>query len=111
ASRQAAAAAPSAAPRPPSRALKPAPVAAASPAAERARLVMEPLDVWLDGPLPLRQSAELAHAADTTSPEQRAQAAALWKALNTPVEDVQRAAGQVAQLEGTVATERARAAS
>ncbi|AVS67646.1 hypothetical protein C8245_19970 [Paracidovorax avenae] len=111
ASRPAAAAAPSSAPRPPSRALKPAPVAAASPAAERARLVMEPLDVWLDGPLPLRQSAELAHAADTTSPEQRAQAAALWKALNTPVEDVQRAAGQVAQLEGTVATERARAAS
>ncbi|AVS88410.1 hypothetical protein C8238_09355, partial [Paracidovorax avenae] len=72
---------------------------------------MEPLDVWLDGPLPLRQSAELAHAADTTSPEQRAQAAALWKALNTPVEDMQRAAGQVAQLQGTVATERARAAS
>ncbi|WP_244883845.1 hypothetical protein [Paracidovorax oryzae] len=109
ASRQAAA--PSAAPRPPSRALKPAPAAAASPAAERARLVMEPLDVWLDGPLPLRQSAELAPAAETTSPEQRAQAAALWKALNTPVEDVQRAAGQVAQLEGAVATERARAAS
>ncbi|MFD1838640.1 hypothetical protein [Paracidovorax cattleyae] len=111
ASRQAAAAAPSAAPRTPSRASKPAPVAAASPAAERARLVMEPLDVWLDGPLPLRQSPELANAAQTVSPGQRAQAAALWKALNTPVEDVQRAAGQVAQLEGTVATERARAAS
>ncbi|ABM33638.1 Tfp pilus assembly protein FimV [Paracidovorax citrulli] len=110
AGRQAAAAAPSA-PRPPSRAPKPAPTAAASPAAERARLVMEPLDVWLDGPLPLRQSPELADTGGTASPEQRARAAALWKALNTPVEDVQRAAGQAAQLEGAVATERARAAS
>ncbi|MVT28287.1 hypothetical protein GO496_05520 [Acidovorax citrulli] len=73
--------------------------------------MMEPLDVWLDGPLPLRQSPELADTGGTASPEQRARAAALWKALNTPVEDVQRAAGQAAQLEGAVATERARAAS
>lgn len=99
----------------PSRALRPAAAAPApSPAtaaADRARLVMEPLDVWLESPLPLRSSAELAPAAPEASPEQRAEAAALWKALNTPVEDVQRAAGRTAQLETSVATERARAAS
>lgn len=98
---------------PPSRARRPAPAAPSSPAAERARLVMEPLDVWLDAPLPLRNSVELspASAAAPASAEQRAEAAALWKALNTPVEDVQRAAARTAQLEGTVAAERARAAS
>ncbi|WP_245783582.1 hypothetical protein [Paracidovorax konjaci] len=99
----------------PSRALRPAAAAPApSPAtaaADRARLVMEPLDVWLDSPLPLRSSAELSPAAPEASAQQRAEAAALWKALNTPVEDVQRAAGRTAQLETTVAAERARAAS
>jgi len=98
---------------PPSRARRPVPATPSSPAAERARLVMEPLDVWLEAPLPLRNSVELspASAAAPASAEQRAEAAALWKALNTPVEDVQRAAARTAQLEGTVATERARAAS
>ncbi len=112
-SRPADTAAASTAAAPSSRARRPAPAAPASPAAERARLVMEPLDVWLEAPLPLRNSPELSPAsvAAPASAEQRAEAAALWKALNTPVEDVQRAAGRTAQLEGVVATERARAAS
>lgn len=95
-----------------SRAPAPAlPVASASPAADRARLVMEPLDVWLESPLPLRTSPELPTATAPATAEQRAEAAALWKALNTPVEEMQRAAARAGQLEASVATERARAAS
>ncbi len=98
---------------PPIRARRPVPAAPSAPAADRARLEMEPLDIWLDAPLPLRNSVELspASAAAPASAEQRAEAAALWRALNTPVEDVQRAAARTAQLEGSVAAERARAAS
>lgn len=69
-----------AAPRPAARAT-PRPAEPARP-----RLVMEPLDVWIDTPLNLRASPELAATpADAASPErERAQAA--WKALNTPLE-------------------------
>ena len=63
--------------------------AAASQASNRPRLVVEPLDVWLDGPLSLRSSAELLVTPSEQPTAQRAQAAAWWKALNAQPEDLQ----------------------
>lgn len=121
---------PAAAPRPPRApaANAAAPRAAAAPAtpasgravftspqqpapAERPRLVMEPLDVWLDAPLPLRAAPEMAAPTATDASPQRAEAAALWKALNTPVEELQQSAARTGKLEAEVATQRAQATS
>ena len=58
-------------------------------ATNRSRLVVEPLDVWLDGPLALRTSPELLVTPSEQPSAQRAQAAAWWKALNAQPEDFQ----------------------
>ncbi|WCM90338.1 hypothetical protein [Acidovorax sp. NCPPB 3576] len=121
---------PAAAPRPPRApaATAMAPRANAAPAApgtgraafappqqpvppERPRLVMEPLDVWLDAPLPLRSAPEMAAPTATDSSPQRTEAAALWKALNTPVEELQQSAARTGKLEAEVAAQRAQATS
>lgn len=61
-----------------------APVAAAP----GPRLVLEPLDLWLEGPVALRSTPQLmALPAQEASP-QRAEAAAAWKALNARSEDL-----------------------
>ncbi|BEU96789.1 hypothetical protein ACDW_24940 [Acidovorax sp. DW039] len=60
--------------------------------ADRSRLVMEPLDTWLEVPLTLRSTLELPQAPASETNPQREQAAALWRNLNrdpqAPVEDV-----------------------
>ena len=48
----------------------------------RSRLVMEPLDAWLEMPLALRTTPELPQAPASETSPQREQAAALWRALN-----------------------------
>ncbi len=77
----------------------------------RPRLIMEPLDslggAWLDSPLALRTAQELPAPAATTTDAQRTEAAALWRALNTPPEEVQQAAGRITQLEAAAAGQRA----
>ncbi len=81
---------------------------AAAPA--RPRLVMEPLDsvgAWIDSPVTLRTAQELPEPSATTTDAQRAEAAALWRALNTPPEEVQQAAGRITQLEAAAASQRA----
>ncbi len=84
--------------------------ATAAPAeAPKPRLVMEPLEVWLESPLTLRSSQELPAPAATASDARRAEAAALWRALNTPPEEVQKSAGRITQLEADAATQRAQA--
>ncbi len=100
-----------AAPPAASRANAPRSRAAAPAAAEpaRPRLVMEPLELWLESPLVLRSSQELPAPAATASDAQRAEAAALWRALNTPPEEVQKAAGRITQLEADAAGQRTQA--
>lgn len=70
---------------------------------------MEPLELWLESPLVLRNSQELPAPAATASDARRAEAAALWRALNTPPEEVQKAAGRMTQLEADAAGQRAQA--
>lgn len=61
-------------------------VAPKTDAAPRPRLVMEPLELWLDSPVALRASTALATVpAEGASPE-RERALAQWQALNTPLE-------------------------
>lgn len=61
----------------------------------RSRLVMEPLDAWLEIPLALRTTPELPQAPASETSPQREQAAALWRALN---QDPQTLAQQEAAL-------------
>ena len=61
----------------------------------RSRLVMEPLDAWLEMPLALRTTPELPQAPASETSPQREQAAALWRALN---QDPQTLAQQEAAL-------------
>ncbi len=77
--------APPPAPKPPRKATAKPPTSAAAPAQAQPttsapRLVMEPLD--LEGVAGLRISTELAQSPTPEDSPQRAQAAALWKALN-----------------------------
>ncbi|CAN7452014.1 hypothetical protein LJR129_002990 [Acidovorax sp. LjRoot129] len=75
--------------RPP--AVTPPAKAAAAPsiAGNRPRLVVEPLDLWMDRPVALRTSPELLVTPSDQPSAQRAQAAAVWKSLNAQPEDVQ----------------------
>ena len=76
----------------------------------RARLVVEPLDLWMDRPLALRSSPELLTAPSEEPSAQRAQAAALWKALNAQPDDVQSDEDRLKALEADVAQLRSQAA-
>lgn len=89
-----------------------APAKAVTPAEEpKARLVMEPLEVWLDAPVALRPAAQLSAASAPATDAQRAEAIALWKALNASPEEVRDAVGKASKLEADVAAQRARANS
>ncbi len=57
--------------------------------APRPRLVIEPLDVWLDSPVALRSSTELLAVPSDEPSAQRTEAAAQWKALNAQPQDLQ----------------------
>lgn len=96
---------------PPGRPVKPravpAPSAARSPAS---RLVVEPLDTWLDSPVVLRSAPLLGITPDEQPSAQRAQAAALWKALNVQPGDVDADAERAKALEGDLANVKAQAA-
>ncbi len=100
----------------------PPPVAAAAPAVPRARpatpprkakrstgpvppvdgppsrLVMEPLENWLESPSTLRLSTELNLPGEPATPEQREQAQAQWKALSMAPEDLLKEGARMAAL-------------
>ena len=112
---RAAAPAPAPAPAPSRNAPRP-PVAAAAPskpeapkAAQRPRLVVEPLDLWLDRPVALRTSPELQVTPSEQPSAQRAQAAAVWKSLNAQPEDMNQDADRLKALESDMAALRAQA--
>lgn len=85
--------------RQPPRALRPAaPPRAASPSA---RLRLEPIDLSVETFPQLRATAQLLNV-PAVSPEQRVQAAALWKALSAQPEDVLEAAAKVSAIEADV---------
>ncbi|KQO20233.1 hypothetical protein ASF16_07905 [Acidovorax sp. Leaf78] len=85
------------------------PAAAAPKAAERSRLVVEPLDLWLDRPVALRTSPELLVTPSDQPSAQRAQAAAVWKALNAQPEDINQDADRLKAVEADMAALRAQA--
>ena len=82
---------------------------AASPAS-RPRLVVEPLDTWLEGPVALRTTPELLAAPSEDMSAQRAQAVALWKSLNAQPEALHKDGERLAALESEAAALRAQAA-
>ncbi len=89
-----------AAPKPPRRSVVQKPVPAAP--VPTSRLVMEPLEDWLLGgesaPTPLRLSSEMQPVQESTTPQQREQLLAQWKALNmSPEEVLQGSARRAAQ--------------
>jgi hypothetical protein len=69
----------------------------------RARLIVEPLDLWIDTPITLRTTAGLMTMPSAEPTPQRAEAAALWRALNTPVEILSDNLNQVEALTSEVA--------
>ncbi|WP_339385513.1 hypothetical protein [Acidovorax sp. sic0104] len=78
-------------------------------AAQRSRLVVEPLELWLDRPVALRASPELLVTPSDQPSAQRAQAAAVWKSLNAQPEDINQDADRMKALEADVAALRAQA--
>lgn len=84
--------------------------------AERSRLVVEPLEVWSDRPIALKSSPLLADPspAELASSPRRAEAAALWKALNQETKDTQsllKEAERLNNLETEVQADRSRRAA
>lgn len=97
--------------RPAARAPAPAKdLAAGTAPAQRPRLVLEPLDIWLDSPLPLRSSTELLVTPSEEMSVQRAQAIALWKSLNAQPQTMLKDSEQLKTLESEAAALRAQAA-
>ncbi|WP_345061596.1 hypothetical protein [Acidovorax lacteus] len=82
-----------------------------APEPPKPRLVMEPLDVWIDTPLSLRASGELNAAPSDASTPERERAQAAWKALNTPLEVQIDQDRRVAQLEAEAQTLKSRIAT
>ncbi|GAB3474715.1 hypothetical protein GCM10027571_17960 [Polaromonas eurypsychrophila] len=72
-----------------------------APARASPRLRLEPIDLSVETFPQLRASTEML-SLPATNPEQRTQAAALWKALSTEPEDVLEAAAKVAAIESAV---------
>lgn len=100
------------APRPSARvgAAAPGKSAVGAVPAARSRLVVEPLDTWLDSPVALRSTGQLPTAPSEETSALRAQAAALWKSLNTAPEDLQKDSERLKALETDTAALRAQAA-
>ncbi len=71
-----------------------APALAAGP-----RLVLEPLDLWLESPVALRATTQLLSTPAEESSPQRAEAAAAWKALNATPESLAQDAERLRVLE------------
>ena len=79
------------------RALVPAPAAP--------RLVVEPLDLWLDTPLTLRLSREEPLTISAPDEARRAQFAAVWQALNASPESLQQSMAQLDKLQADAAAQ------
>lgn len=106
------ASAPRPAPRPvPRERAAPVPRVAASAAPavppQRARLVIEPLDLAPPAPAGLRLSTELAHIPGEAATEQRAEAAAAWRILGSTPEELRRSSASLEQLTADLNTLRA----
>ncbi|MBS0466218.1 MAG: hypothetical protein JSR14_03245 [Proteobacteria bacterium] len=80
------------------RALAPAPAAAP-------RLLVEPLDLWLDTPLTLRLTRDEPALLSAPDESRRAEFAALWKALSATPEDLQQAMAQLDKLQADATTQ------
>ncbi|MDD2547538.1 MAG: hypothetical protein PHI55_14830, partial [Burkholderiaceae bacterium] len=79
---------------------KAAPLATAPPRrVTRSRLLMEPLDTWFETSVPLRSSLALASVPTEEASARRAEAAALWRALNLPPQEVVQLTQRLAGLE------------
>eukprot|EP01030_Chromulinospumella_sphaerica_P008860 gene8860-8673_t len=102
------AAAPTAVPRSSQRNAQ-APAAAAAKETARSRLVMEPLDTWLDLPVALRSTPELPQAPASETTPQREQAAALWRSLNPDPQSQEQGQASQRQLESELTQLRAKA--
>lgn len=97
---------------------RPAPAVSAAPPAtpsaaqrsDRARLVVEPLDLWVERPVALRTASELSSVPSDQPSAQRAEAAAAWKALNAQPGDTAQQDDRLKALEADVAAVRAQAA-
>lgn len=76
----------------------------------QSRLVMEPLENWLESPSTLRLSTELNLPDTPATPEQREQAQAQWKALSMHPEDLLKEGARMAALNGELAQLRTQAA-
>jgi pilus assembly protein FimV len=87
----------------------PAAQAASGRDAARSRLVMEPLDTWLDLPVALRATPELPQAPASDTTPQREQAAALWRTLNLDPQTLAQEQESQRKLELEVTQLRARA--
>lgn len=72
---------------------------APAPAVAGPRLVLEPLDLWLESPVSLRPTAQLLSTPAEESSPQRAEAAAAWKALNATPESLAHDAERLRVLE------------
>lgn len=90
--------------RPRARATVPAPVPTAA-----ARLIVEPLDLWLDAPLELRLSREEPLLLSTPDEARRAEFAALWKVLNSSPADLRQSMERLGRLEADAAAHRRQA--
>ncbi|MHA7600913.1 type IV pilus assembly protein FimV [Alicycliphilus sp. T452] len=90
--------------RPRMRATVPAPVPTAA-----ARLIVEPLDLWLDAPLELRLSREEPLLLSTPDEARRAEFAALWKVLNSSPADLRQSMERLGRLEADAAAHRRQA--
>lgn len=76
----------------------------------RSRLVVEPLDTWLDNPVALRSTTELLASPPEEASALRAQAAALWRSLNVQPEELQKDSERLKSLDTDLAALRAQAA-
>ena len=85
------------------------PAVAAAKEAARSRLVMEPLDIWLDSPVTLRSTPELPQAPASEATPQREQAAALWRSLNPDPQSQEQGQASQRQLESELTQLRAKA--
>ncbi|KAK6021058.1 hypothetical protein OSTOST_13282, partial [Ostertagia ostertagi] len=77
--------------------------------ATRSRLVVEPLDTWLDSPVTLRTTSELSSTPPEQASAQRTEAAALWKALNAQPQELAQDGERLKTLEGEMNTLRGQA--
>lgn len=78
---------------------------AAAPAAAAARLLVEPLDLWLDMPLTLRLTRDEPALLSAPDESRRAEFAALWKTLSATPEDLQQAMARLDKLQADVAAQ------